>query len=1028
MGDTMRPISLQELLSRAFGEFRAKGSIFDIPEDHFHSSHLSTRARIFGSNAGTPIGPAAGPHTQLAQNILASYLAGGRYFELKTVQILDTLEIEKPCIDARDEGYNVEWSSEFTLDKAFEEYLKAWFLLNLFDRGRHGGNGDTRSFLFNMSVGYDLEGITSERMDRFINRLIDSTGEELFDGYRGIIAGIDPALAAGTPFAEGFAGVRETAEGISGKICGSVTLSTMHGCPPGEIEAICEHMIVEKKLDTLVKLNPTLLGFEHVREILDGLGYDYVSLGREGFEHDLQFGDAVPMLERLMALAEKQGRFFGVKLTNTLATANIDGVLPGEEKYLSGRALYPITIQLAAVLAEEFEGNLPMSLSGGVSAWNVADVIESGIRPVTVATELLRPGGYGRLKEMAEIVDRNAGCWLMERIDTARVREAATAALRAGYAQKVFRGFEPVAVDAPLPLFDCFVAPCIQACPIHQDVPEYIHLTGEGRYEEAFAVIYEKNPLPFFTGYLCDHACQKNCTRLDWEGAIRIREIKRIAAEAGYEAYRSSDSHIKRKGAPRGSKVAVVGAGPAGLSVSSFLAREGFEVHVFEREEEPGGIIRHVIPEFRVPSHVVEKEVSLLEDLGVVFHYGRDAGSLQVQALKADGFLYVCVGIGAEVDRDIGVDGALPVLDFLRSYRGKGDTLDIGPSVAVIGAGDTAMDAARAAKRCQGVEKVAVIYRRDADQMPALAEEYEAAWEEGVDFHFLRSPAGWDGEGRLVCTVMSLGEPDAGGRPRPEPTERTEVFYVDTVITAVGEDVDRKILEEMGIGDPDRMAEQGVFLIGDASTGASTIVKAIASARSAADRIIAREDGAAFRPFTSDVEKHTPLRSRRDRITPASTAELDDQVVASIESHRCLGCRELCLKCVEVCPNRANTMIEGAGKGAGQGENRVDRYQIVHLDAFCNECGNCETFCPWNGSPYTDKFTIFSSLEDFDDSGNPGIYLDDGRGTLRSGSTTAQFTVDFESGTVAGIADSDIAGLVETIVQGYRYLLGPVEE
>jgi putative selenate reductase len=1019
MGDTMRPVPLTELLSRSFDEYRAKDSIFDIPEEHFYRSGIGARADVFSSASGTPIGPAAGPHTQLAQNLLASYLVGARYFELKTVQILDSLEIDKPCIDVRDEGYNVEWSSEFTLDRAYDEYLKAWILLHLFDFAGSGGDRSevhVPSFLFNMSVGYDLEGIQSARMNRFIDRLIDSSGEKLFSQYLATIENLTPEYVAGTPIAAVSGRMSSLIQQISGRICGSVTLSTMHGCPPEEIESICSYMLVDKNLDTLVKLNPTLLGYDRVRDTLDGLGFGYVTIERDGFEQDLQYRDAVPMLRRLSDLAAERGRFFGVKLSNTLATTNNAGVLPGDEMYLSGRALYPITVNLASMLAEEFGGHLPMSFSGGVSAWNIGDIIESGIRPVTVATDLLRPGGFGRLKEMAEIVDRHADRWSLGRVDVERVRAAAEASLTAGYAAKSFRGAHPITVDGSLPMLDCFVAPCVSSCPIAQDIPEYIHLAGEGRYEEAFGVIYDRNPLPFLTGYLCDHACEENCTRMDWEGAVRIREIKRIAAEHGYASYRRSSSLTARQREPRGVNVAIVGAGPAGLAAASFLAREGFEVHVYEREEDPGGIVRYVIPEFRVPGHVVNREVSLLEDLGVTFHFGQGRAT-DVNVLRSDGFKHILIGIGAEVDRDSGVEGAIEVLGFLRQFRDNPDSVDIGPSVGIVGAGDTAMDAARAAKRCVGVDKVTVFYRRTAEQMPALREEYDAAIDEGIDFQFLRSPTGWDGEGRLVCTVMRLGARDDSGRLSPELTDSQEVYYVDTVVTAVGEDVDTRLLETMGAGEPENMAD--VFLIGDALTGASTIVKAIASAREAVDVIVSREGQQSFEAVSTDIEKHTPLRLRRDRITPASTPALEDAVAASIESHRCLGCRELCLKCVEVCPNRANTFVALPG--------RADAYQIVHLDAFCNECGNCKTFCPWDGSPYVDKFTVFSTDADFQSSRNPGFLLEGRNGWLRADGAVSTFQTDISSDALEGIADPDIAELVSTIVSAYSYLLGPVE-
>lgn len=1040
MSDRMRPVPFRELLLRALAEFRAKGSIFDIPGAHFWQSSGTRAASVFSSHAANPVGPAAGPHTQLSQNIIAAWLAGGRYIELKTVQKLDSLTVAKPCIDAADEGYNVEWSTELSLEEAYDEYLKAWFLVHAFHT-LTGAEPREPGTLFNMSVGYDLEGIKTERMDRVIDRLIDSSREPLFTRYREELAALaaDSGLLRGTPWIARAPFLRELPSRLPARVCTSVTLSTMHGCPPGEIESICAYLLQEKKLDTLVKLNPTLLGHERAKEILSGLGYGYVKLNPEGFRKDLQYSDAVPMLTRLLGLGKREGRHFGAKLSNTLAAANTRGVLPGDEMYMSGRALYPLTITLAASLAADFKGGLPLSFSGGVSAWNIGEVLEAGIRPVTLATELLKPGGYGRLKELAETAEEHAAAWGSRRVDAKRLGRAAEAARGARYVRKEFRGAGKVHVDGPLPLFDCFVAPCMDACPICQDVPEYVHLAGAGRYEEAFEVIYRRNPLPFMTGYLCDHQCTENCTRMDWEGPVRIREVKRIAAEKGYDAYRSGGRLAARKAPPRGVNAAVVGAGPAGLAAASFLAREGFEAHVFERESEPGGIVRWLLPGFRLPAGSVEKDVSLLTDLGVQFHFGVKEKP-HIGQLNAEGFRYVLAGIGAEADTSIGIEGAREAFAFLRQFRKDPSSLRLGRSVVVIGAGDTAMDAARAAKRCKGVKAVRIVYRRSEREMPASTEEYASAREERILFQFLRAPESWTPEAGLVCRVMELGPEDQSGRSRPVATEARETFPADTLITALGAEVDSGGLESLGLppGKPAidaRTQETGVpglFLIGDAAAGAETIVKAIASARRAVDAICAQESGevaggvpvrapgsaGAGRAPAGNLpaEDTTRLRTLRDRLIPVSAASAEDEEVRDTESRRCLGCRALCLKCVEVCPNRANTLVRVEGFS--------DEAQIVHLDAFCNECGNCATFCPWEGRPYKDKVTVFENEEDFRDSANPGFFLRRGRGMVRLDGRVRELMVDPAGNVTDGIDEAPAKAVVSAIVREYPYLLG----
>ncbi|HEB10719.1 MAG TPA: putative selenate reductase subunit YgfK, partial [Spirochaetales bacterium] len=387
MSDLMRPIPFRELLCRIFGEYSKLKSIFGIHKNEFFKKESGKRIEVFGEECSVPLGPAAGPHTQLAQNIITSYLTGGRFIELKTVQKLDMLEIEKPCIDAADEGYNTEWSTEYTLEKAYDEYLKAWVILHLLEEllslnSGLLGSSNGRSFIFNMSVGYDLEGIKTPGMQTFIDNLMDSSRNNLFNSYLEQLAGIikRKEYIGGTDLAGPLKGAEGLSSGISSNICRSLTLSTMHGCPPDEIEAICSYMLTEKKLNTFVKLNPTLLGYERVRAILDTTGFGYIELSREGFDKDLKYGDALSMLQRLTGTAEACGMSFGVKLSNTLGVVNNKDYLPGEEMYMSGRALFPLTINLAAEISADFAGQLPISYSGGASALNVERIFRTGIR------------------------------------------------------------------------------------------------------------------------------------------------------------------------------------------------------------------------------------------------------------------------------------------------------------------------------------------------------------------------------------------------------------------------------------------------------------------------------------------------------------------------------------------------------------------------------------------------------------------------------------------------------------------------
>lgn len=396
MSDRMRVIPFQHLLHWICEEHRIEQSIFSIPAGKFYLKENSKDKITIENQPVLPLGPAAGPHTQLAQNLAAAYLTGGRYFELKTVQVLDRLSFPKPCINAEDECYNTEWSTELSIEEALAEYIKGWILLHLL--GRELFSLDQPSVIFNMSVGYDLEGIKSAKVDHFIESLKDASATLIFRDSMNLLRDEHGR----------FKNVDENfVNSISPNICSSISLSTMHGCPPADIEAICEHLMIEKQLDTHVKLNPTLLGFQFVRDALDKMGYNYIALKEETFTADLSYQEAVPLIDRLTALGVKSGRVFGIKLSNTLPVKITRGELAGEEMYLSGKPLYALTINLANLLAEQFGGKLNISYSGGADRFNIASIIETGIQPVTVVSTLLKPNGYHRLKQLAEMIDKN---------------------------------------------------------------------------------------------------------------------------------------------------------------------------------------------------------------------------------------------------------------------------------------------------------------------------------------------------------------------------------------------------------------------------------------------------------------------------------------------------------------------------------------------------------------------------------------------------------------------------------------------
>ncbi len=1064
MGDRMRPIPFKQMLHWMIEEYRKQQSVFGIPSSCFFRKENHESIKIFDETCDTPIGPAAGPHTQLAQNIAAAYLVGGRFFELKTVQKLDSLEFEKPCIDARDEGYNTEWSQELSLEQAFNEYVKAWILLHFMETLFNMRPTGKRSFVFNASVGYDLEGIKTEGMDRFITGLYDASGRGVFKRHLEELA----CFIRNTDFSEfmGMGGKVQVSDsilsGISPHIVESVTLSTMHGCPPEEIEAISRYLMEEKGLHAFVKLNPTLLGHERVRDILDALGFNYIALKKSAFTGDLQYDDAVGMLERLSGFAAVCGRHFGIKLSNTLGTINTPGILPGEEMYMSGRALFPLTISLAYNLSREFNGALPVSFSGGVSQMNIGRIFDTGIRPITVVTDLLKPGGYMRMAEIARVLEPLiAGRGESNLIDVEKLGRAADEAVIKDYYRKSWRGTEAVRVGQKLPLTDCYTAPCVLACPIKQDIPEYIRLAGAGKYDRALELIYLKNPLPNITGYICDHQCMYNCTRLDYEGPVCIREVKRIAASRGVNAY----STISRcPGKKLRTKVAVIGAGPAGLAVSYFLARTGFRVTVFEKQDSPGGVIAHIMPHFRIPGSAVKRDISAIRALGVDFKLSVSE-EFSIESIKNEGYKYIFIGTGAEVSRKLQLTGenknVYGALDFLRTFNKDPDSLDLGRSVAVVGGGNTAMDSARAALRLGGVEEVAIIYRRTENEMPADREEFSSALEEGVRFMPLMLPESFSNTGILKCRGMTLGNPDSSGRKRPVPTEEIEELTFDSVISSIGEYTDLSILAESGLKlnkkgglnvDPATLETdiESVFIGGDAFRGPSTVVESIADARKAAEAIARREitgwkgldegfDQDLIRKKLDEgfdqgpvpMRQITEIFSKKGRLLFARKPE-DDKVKAENGARRCLECNIICNKCVDVCPNRANVAIMVDSK-----EGFKDAWQIIHLDALCNECGNCATFCPYEGLPYRDKLTLFNRKDDFENSENDGFIVTGSAGSLsitlrlngslrslNAGESGELFFTDSQIPKGNGSGNMSEAGvLINTVLKDHSYLI-----
>jgi glutamate synthase (NADPH/NADH) small chain len=407
----------------------------------------------------------------------------------------------------------------------------------------------------------------------------------------------------------------------------------------------------------------------------------------------------------------------------------------------------------------------------------------------------------------------------------------------------------------------CAKAPCIEGCPVGVEIPEIVKLIGERRFDEAIKKIKEKNSLPAICGRVCpqEEQCQANCTMEKIGEPISIGRLERFVADwerkRGYE--------ISEVPAFTDKRVAVVGAGPAGLTAAADLAKLGHEVVIFEALHKPGGVLIYGIPEFRLPKDIVEAEAKYIEELGVTMKMNSLIGRLYTIDELLEQFDAVFIGTGAGLPRFMRLPGEnlcgiyssnefLIRVNLMKAYRfPKSDTpIFVGDKVAVVGGGNVAMDSARSALRL-GAEEVRIVYRRSRQEMPARAEEIENAEEEGIIFEFLTNPKRFIGDARgwvksMECIKMRLGEPDTSGRRRPIPIDGSEfVTDVDTVIIAIGR-TPNPIIQKTTKGlevtkwgtimtDEDgETSIEGVYAGGDIVTGEATVISAMGAGKKAA--------------------------------------------------------------------------------------------------------------------------------------------------------------------------------------------------
>jgi NADPH-dependent glutamate synthase beta subunit-like oxidoreductase len=477
-------------------------------------------------------------------------------------------------------------------------------------------------------------------------------------------------------------------------------------------------------------------------------------------------------------------------------------------------------------------------------------------------------------------------------------------------------------------------APCKVECPAHINVQGYVNLAAKAKFREALELIKQSNPFPSICGRVCPHPCESACSRMEIDAPVATHAIERYIGDLDLTAGKRYMPRIKDQ---KEDKVAIVGSGPAGLSCAYYLAQEGYQVTIFEKESALGGMLATGIPSYRLPRGIVEAEIQLVRDLGVTMVTGVEIGiDKTIGELREEGFKAFFVGIGTQECIQLGIegeglDGVASGLDYLRQVN-LGIPVDLGATVAVIGGGNVAIDSARSALRL-GAENATILYRRGLEEMPSRIEEIEECQEEGIPIHTLAQPVRFLGEnGRIKaieCVKTRLTEPDESGRRRSVPVPGSEfTMEVDAVLTALGQEADWACLThecsctltDWGTMNVDPLTLQSddpdIFAGGDAVRGPETVVEAIADGREAAvsiDRYIQGLDlrlgrEARLTPVTEPQKGEyspsgrvrTPRLESRERVK--SFDEIDrgyTEELAVQEAQRCISCGSCC---VQACP------------------------------------------------------------------------------------------------------------------------------
>jgi heterodisulfide reductase subunit A len=534
--------------------------------------------------------------------------------------------------------------------------------------------------------------------------------------------------------------------------------------------------------------------------------------------------------------------------------------------------------------------------------------------------------------------------------------------------------------------------PCRAACPARVNVQGYVSLLQRGRFNEAVELIRKDMPFPAICGRVCFSPCEDACARTNLDQAVAIRALKRLVADVEHEQGQVKPESVPKK---HKEKVAVIGAGPAGLTAAYELAKLGYPVIVFERMQEPGGMMRYCIPSFRLEKFVVANEIAYIKDFGVEIKTGKEFGKdLTLESLRDAGYKAIFLAIGTQTGMKLNVPGedlkgVVNAIEFLKCVALE-KPIEVGKKAAIVGGGNTAIDAARTAKKL-GAEEVTILYRRSRDEMPALPNEVAEAERLGIKFQFLVAPKqiiGEKGEVKAIeCLRMRLGEPDESGRRRPVPISFSEHSYeVNTVIPALGQVTETSCIPAVLLDKTTRILSlkvdpvtletnvRGVFAGGDVSTGPASIIEAVGAGKKAAASIHLYLLGQDVRSSKEEkIEETTwvknweilgkkkrryeaPVEKPRLSFEEARGSLENVKQAAMFEAFRCLGCGPCaeCLSNLELCEGDKAVVDEKLCVGCNVcavvcpfGATKKDENEIARINEdLCKGCGLCAARCP----------------------------------------------------------------------------------